>query len=109
LLTFGNKEDYKITDRDFDSSELFEKVHFLVETIENIFLKIMKLQKISVYLLFAQLYLLTIKYLDSMELLRVITLQLSASIICINVTNYSEVKYYSTLKRVTKIEFIAMI
>jgi hypothetical protein len=52
----------------------------------------MKLQKILVYLLFAQLHLLTIKYLDSMELLRVITLQLLAPIIYINATNYPGVK-----------------
>jgi hypothetical protein len=54
----------------------------------------MRLQKILVYLLFAQLHLLTIKYLDSMEFLQVITLQLSASIICVNITNYSGVKYH---------------
>jgi hypothetical protein len=65
----------------------------------------MKLQKISIYLYFAQLHLLTIKYLDSIELFQVITLQLPAPI---NVTDHSEVKYH-IIKRVTKIEFIAMI
>jgi hypothetical protein len=60
LLTFGDKENYRTTDRNSDSSESSEEKYFPVEILENIFLKIMRLQKISVYLLFAQLHLLTI-------------------------------------------------
>jgi hypothetical protein len=43
-----------------------------------------------------------------MEFLRVIILQLLAPIICVNVTNYSEIKCH-IIKKGTKIEFIAII
>jgi hypothetical protein len=63
-----------------------------VEILENIFFENYETAEDFGILLFVQLHLLTIKYLDSMELLQVITFQLSASIICVNATDYSEIK-----------------